>query len=168
MLKFDQFLDESYLDSNHAPLYHKTDTFALESIIDSDTLNMGIYDNPYGNKEIKMISLTRNKKLDMSNYRMTLNTIISLDKNLLKNSYEIIPYDFFIHSHKEIFPKWDINRKENFEYEEIVLVNITDLHKYLLEIEIIGDFVQINTIYNKLQDYKNKFNIKIKINNELL
>lgn len=168
MIGYDKFIDESYLKSNYAPIYHITDILVLERIIDTNTLKIGLYDNPFGSKQIKMVSLTRNKNLDMSGYRDGLDVILTLDSNILRNNYKIIPYDFFINSHKELFPKWNPKRKSQIEFEEIILNPITDIFKYLLEIDIYSPLISVGKIYNKLENYNKKYNIKINLNDELL
>lgn len=169
MKKFDDFIDESYLESNHAPLYHFTDLFILDRIIDEDTLKLGNYYNKFDDRQIKMISLTRNKDLNTLTHRQLLNVKLVLDKDKLLTKYNIITYDFFIHNNHETFPKSNLNRKSPVEFEEIILNPIEHLHKYLIEIDIFGDVnYSVGKMYKSLGDYNRKFNIKININdNEL-
>lgn len=65
---FSIFIDESYLDSNYAPLYHHTTTYAFFSIINDNELKKTEIENSYKGKKIKMVSLTRKKDLDLEHY----------------------------------------------------------------------------------------------------
>lgn len=57
-----------------------------------------------------------------------------MDTNLLNKKYKIIPYDFFIHSKKEVRPKSDNSRKEPFEFEEIILKDIDNIMDYIISV----------------------------------
>jgi hypothetical protein len=43
---FSGFIDESYLDSNHGPLYHYTTTYQFVEILESNTLKVSQFENP--------------------------------------------------------------------------------------------------------------------------
>lgn len=131
---FSIFIDESYLDSNYAPLYHHTTTYAFFSIINDNELKKTEIENSYKGKKIKMVSLTRKKDLDLEHYKPFLDVVIELDTNLLNKKYKIIPYDFFIHSKKEVRPKSDNSRKEPFEFEEIILKDIDNIMDYIISV----------------------------------
>lgn len=75
---------------------------------------------------MKIVSLTRNKKIDFSYYKPYLDVIIELDKNKLLKKYKIIPYDYFIQSGKDDKTKSNPNRNF-FESEEIILYDIVDI-----------------------------------------
>jgi len=67
--EFSEFIDESYLDSNHGPLYHYTTTYQeiiLTDIIDIDKYilsvnfrNNSIFDNPVA----KILPILKNKNI---------------------------------------------------------------------------------------------------------
>ena len=101
MKDFEEFVDESCLKSNFAPLYHFTDITTLKDILKDDILKIGYYDNPYFGDNIKFISLTRNKDFEL---HRKYNVRLDLDQDFLKNDYSIVPYDFFIQSKSEIYP----------------------------------------------------------------
>lgn len=44
---FDYFIEESYLESNYAPLYHFTDYWSLESILEDNEIKVGWIENPF-------------------------------------------------------------------------------------------------------------------------
>lgn len=131
---FSIFLDESYLDSNYAPLYHHTTTYYFFDIINDDKLKKTEVEHPFNKEKIKMVSLTRKKDLDLSYFKFFLDIVIELDTNLLKRNYRIIPYDFFIHSNREENSKSNIKRREPFEFEEIVLKDIENLMQYIISV----------------------------------
>ncbi len=117
IIKFIKFL-EKYLTSNNAPLYHFTSTFPFNEIIREDKIKVGYYENSYYDKKLYVVSLTRDK--NFTNYRKS-NIRFELDKNKLKNNYKIIPYDYFIHSKIEKYPKSNLKRVKEIEFEEIIL-----------------------------------------------
>ena len=133
-MKYIKSFDESYLESNYAPLYHYTDVYSFKNIINTNILKTGLYDNIFKDKKIKMISLARNKDIDFSYYRDFMDIIIELDKSKLVKNYKIIPYDFFIHTHKETKTKDNHLRKSPFEFEEIILTDIEDIIKYTISV----------------------------------
>ena len=148
MKDFSKFIDESYLDSNYAPLYHNTTTYAFTDIIIDNKLKKTEFENSYNGKKIKMVSLTRKKDLDL---------------NLLSRKYKIIPYDFFIHSEKEFQAKSDILRKEPFEFEEIILNDIDNIMYYIISVNFLGTSILDREIAKILPLLKN--NNKIIYNN---
>jgi hypothetical protein len=138
-LKFLKFV-ESYLKSNDAPLYHFTSSFVLNEILLSNKITVGYYKNPYLKDFFYFVSLTRTKNFE--NYR-TANLSIELNKDKLKNNYKIVPYDYFIHSKMEKYPKSNINRIKEYEFEEIILNDIENLNKYISAI-----FSDLNNYFN--------------------
>jgi len=154
-------MDESYLDSNFAPLHHFTTVYTLAEIFSANTLNVGYYQNPYKDKKDYFVSLTRNKNLDLK--QRECNVRIDLDRNKLKNYYNIIPYDYFIHDKQEIYPKSNIKRIKEFEFEEIILNNITNLNKYILNIDLTKDMYDIYVRRRDILDYLNKYNISLSV-----
>lgn len=158
--KFDIFNNESYLESNYAPLYHNTSTYSFYYIIKDNILKRSYHDNPFNNNKIKMISLSRNKNLDISYYNSLLDVVIELDTNLLNKKYKIIPYDYFIHSNKEDKPKSNINRKQPFEFEEIILNDINNIIFYIISVNFKNYSIFNDRISELLPFLKNK-NIKI-------
>jgi hypothetical protein len=147
---FSGFIDESYLDSNHAPLYHFTSVWCLNSILKLNTLSLGYYDHKIGNKIIKIVSLTRDKSFDIKNKDFELK--ICLDKDKLVNNYKTNPYDFF--NSKGDNKKWE-ERNNPFEFEEVINCDIKNLNRYILYI----DFFDIDSIYTYLSDIKTYINI---------
>jgi hypothetical protein len=91
-----KYIEESYLDSNFAPLYHKTTTYDFYKII---------------------------------------------NENILRTTNKIIPYDFFIHTGKEKFPKSNTLRKEPFENEEIILSNINNILNFIISVDFKNDSI---------------------------
>ena len=154
IFNFNEFLLEGkFLNS----LYHFTDSYALEMILDSNSLELGIYNGLFKNKLIKFISLTRFKNLKDPMRDSPIR--IELDLFKLKYNYKIIPYDFFIHAKQEDKPKSDIRRVKKFEYEEIVLKKIVSLNRYLVSITF-DDYRDYLERRNQIKDYINKFNLK--------
>ena len=157
---FNNFIDESYLESNNAPLYHYTTTYQFIEILESNILKMSTFDNPVNGNKIKIVSLTRNKNIDLSYYKPYLDVIIELDKNKLLKKYKILPYDYFIQSGREDKPKSNINRKEPFEFEELVLNDVKNIDKYILSVNFRNDSIFDKPVGKILDILKSK-NIKI-------
>lgn len=138
--KYDNFIDESYLSSNFAPIYHFTNHWSLESILEDNKLNTGWVENPFFKEVAKIISFTRNKNLDISYYKDDLDIIICLDKNkLLLDGYVFYPYDFFIQSGREIYSKSNIKRRNPYEFEEATKSNIENIYKYIIYVDFLYD-----------------------------
>jgi hypothetical protein len=136
MYNFNEFIDESYLDSSKAPLYHYTNIYSLYKILNDDKLNIGFFENPFLDKNIKFISLSRSPNLDLSYYKMDLDVVIELDNNKLRD------------------------RKEPFEFEEIILKDIEGIKSYILSINFIDDSILLPIFINILPILKEN---KIKI-----
>lgn len=158
MFNFDEFLIDSYLDSNNAPLYHFTDAWTLiNMILEDNSLKIGNFKHPTEMGDKNILSLTRDINFKLKHRDSEV--MICLDKNKLINKYKIVPYDFYIHTKKDSHKKWEIDRKR-FENEEIIYTEIKDLNKYILYIK----FIDIN-IYNEykkqLSKFIDKYNIKI-------
>lgn len=154
--KFDKFsIDESYLESNHAPIYHLTNNFNLEFILDENELKLGWVENPFFNKKIKIVSFTRNKNLDLSHYKESINVILSIDKNkLIIDGYKLYPYDFFVNIGKENLPKSNGNRKYPYEFEEASIKSISNLDNYLISVDFLyesfyNSYRSVNILKNK-------------------
>ena len=147
---------ESYLNSNFAPLYHLTTIYGLIEIINSNILKMSEFDNIYQGKNIKMISFTRNKNINLDYYKPFLDIIIELDTNKLKKKYKIFKYDFFIHCKKEDKPKSNIDRKEPFEFEESILSDIDNILDYIISIDFSNDSLLDRSIAVLIPILKNK------------
>lgn len=157
---FSVFIDESYLDSNHAPLYHYTTTYQFIEILESNILKTSPFYSQVGGEKIKIVSLTRNKNLDLSYYKPYLNVIIELDKNKLMKNYKIYPYDYFIHSGKEDKTKSDINRNNPFEFEEMTISDIFHIDKYILSVNFRMESILEPPVGKILKILKSK-NIKV-------
>lgn len=160
MFNFYEFIEESYLDSSKAPLYHYTNIYSLFKILNDDKLSVGFFENPFLDKSIKFVSLSRNPNLDLSHYKMDLDVVIELDVNKLKNSYKVIPYDFFIRSGKTKYTKSDLRRKEPFEFEEIILKDIENVTSYILSVNFKDDIILLPIFTNIFKILKKN---KIKI-----
>lgn len=156
------FIDESYLDSNYAPLYHYTTTYGFIDIINDNKLKKTEFENSFNGEKIRMVSLTRNKELDLEHYKPFLYVVIELDTNLLNKKYKIIPYDFFIHSKKEIRTKSDASRKEPFEFEEIILRDINNIMDYIISVNFKGTSILDRQVASIIPILRSK---KIKIYN---
>jgi len=160
MIKFTDLVEESYLDSNNAPLYHYTNIIQFIDIFEKNILNRGDFENPINKENLKIVSLTRNPKLDMSYYKFDLDVVLELNKDLLMKNYKIIPYDYFINKGVEDNPKSSLKRKEPFEFEEIILSDVSNLDRYLISINFINNSIFYKDILNILPKIKDK-NIKI-------
>jgi hypothetical protein len=132
---YTDFIEESYLNSNFAPLYHRTTSYQIFDIINTNVLKMTNFNNPFKDEKIKMVSLTRNKYLNLEYYKPFLDVNIELDRNKLMKIYKIIPYDFFIHSKIEDKPKSNTKRESPFEFEEIILKDINNIMDYIISID---------------------------------
>lgn len=160
MLNYKNF-NESYLKSNFGPLYHFTDVFSLKEILNTNSLNIGLYDNMVFGEIRKTISLTRDKnfKFDFRNTSVRL----SLDKNKLLNNYKILPFDYFIQSRKEDKSKSNIDRKLPYESEEIIKRKISNLNEYLIDINFLKKVSDIFSVKTEILNYSNKYNVDIRL-----
>ena len=164
ILDFTDFVEESYLDSNHAPLYHFTTIWHLKDILETNKLSVGYYDHLVNGEKTKIVSLTRDKNFNI-NYK-EFEVKICLDKQKLISNFKINPYDFFSVSKGDL-KKWDLNRINPFENEEVINYDIKNINKYILYI----DFFNIDYIYPYLRDIKfyiNKYNIECRINEKVI
>ena len=140
MLNFKDFIEESYLESNFAPIYHFTNSYYLLTILRENILKVGWFDNPFFGKKIKIISFTRNNKLNIGNYKIDLNVILCFDKNkMLLDGYRLYSYNYFIQSGNEYYPKSNVLRSNPFEFEEATNVNITNIDKYIMYVDFLGE-----------------------------
>jgi hypothetical protein len=156
---FSIFIEESYLESNIAPIYHLTTYWSLESILEDNVLKTGWIDNPIFNKKMKIISFTRESKLNISHYKNDLDIVICIDKNkLISDGYKILPYDFFINNKDELYPKSDIRRSKPFEFEEVSLKDIINFDKYIISVDFLKK--SLYRSYKSVNILKSK-NIKI-------
>lgn len=163
--KFDD-IDESYLDSNFAPLYHHTTTHSFYNIMSENILKTSEIEHPFKSKKVKMVSLTRNSNLDISYFKAFLDVVIELDRNKLNKKYKIIPYDFFIHTKKEILPKSNIKREKEYEFEEIIPTDIKNISEYIISINFKDDSIMDRQVASILPTLKDK-NIIIYNNGKL-
>ena len=160
-MKYLKSLEESYLLSNRAPLYHLTDIITLYDILIDNTLKRTEFDNISKDKVINMVSLTRNPDLNLSYYKEFLDVVIEFDIDKLNSKYKIIPYDFFINNKKEIHAKSSIMRKSPFEFEEIILNDIDNIIVYIISLNFKDDSIY-NPIFNQILKVIENKNIKIK------
>jgi hypothetical protein len=161
IFKFLNFIYEGYGRQN---LYHLTSLYPLQNILDNDEIEVGYYENPYNDETKKFISFTRNKFLNLEQRKF--NVILELDTEILKTKYKIIPYDFYVHSKQETKQKWYPKRLKSFEFEEIILDDITELHRYLISINFLGEEEDIYKYWNSLYNYYKKYKPTIKLKNK--
>lgn len=168
--KYDDFIiDESFLKSGRAPLYHFTYSYYLNTILNENRLKIGDIDNPIKNEYYKIISFTRDKNMISPEHRKDMNVRLEFDTEKLRNDYRLIPYDFYIHQKSETNPKSSILRIKNVEFEEVCLRNIDNLNKYLTKIEFIVEndseyYLSIVNLKNYLLKYSK---IEIYYNGEI-
>ena len=134
---------ESYLESNFAPLYHYTAPFEFIEIIKTNTLNVGFYDNIFNKKKIKILSLSRSKKLNFDYYKPFKDVIIELKTHKLRENYKIYKYDFFIHRGIEIYTKSIPTRIQPFEFEEIILTDVHNIIDYISSITFKNNSIKL-------------------------
>jgi hypothetical protein len=127
--------NESYLDSNFAPLYHFTDEYSFHNIVNENTLRVSRNDNILDGKVINIVSLTRDDRLNLEHYKMFTDVMIKLDRDKLNKKYKIVKYDFFVHSKKEDKPKSNPDRKEPFEFEEFIERDIENVLDYIISVD---------------------------------
>src|ERR1035437_5638079 len=159
---FLNFIDESYLDSNHAPLYHYTSVWSLKDILKLNELSLGHYDHRIAGKTTKILSLTRDKLFNIKDREFEVK--ICLDKDKLVSNYKMRPYDFFNFKDKK---KWEVDRINPYEFEEITDCNIKYLDRYILYI----DFFDIDFIYPYLSEIKLdiiKYNIECRVKEKVI
>ena len=154
------FINDSYLDTNFAPLYHRTTTYGFIDIIQSNTLKITEYDNIYQDDTVKMVSFTSDKKLNLDYYKSFLDVVIEINRDKLKENYKIIKYDFFIHSKKEDKPKSNIHRIEPFEFEEIVIKDISNIDRYIISVNFENNSIMDRNVASLIPLLREK-NIKI-------
>ena len=168
-------------------LYHWISNKKVDDIVEEDTL-FGNFIHVVKGEKIKGNSFSRNKnlKINYSTIRLTVN------KDMLKNNYKIIPLDAEI-IHRKIDPS-DKYRYEKFrdrnpkktnvfgdqptpknfdEYrfdEEFVVGNISNISRYITQIDFFkpkwySDEVDDNKVM-KLLEYCKLHNIKTQIHNQ--
>lgn len=137
---FNKF-DESYLESNFAPLYHYTTTWGFYDIITSNTLKRSKIKHPFFGDDIEIVSLTRNKNLNFDYFKFFIDVVIEFDATRLKSKYKIQPYDFFIHTNKEKYPKSNLGRENPFEFEETITSDIENVIEYIVSIDFRGESI---------------------------
>lgn len=160
ILKWFDYIIDSYLETNNAPLYHRTTTYGFLEIIKSNTLKMTEFDNIYQDSIIHMVSFTRNKNLNLDYYKPFLDVVIEIDREKLKDNYKIIKYDFFIHNKMEDKPKSNINRIEPFEFEEIVIKDISNIDRYIISVNFENNSLMDKQVASLIPILREK-NIKI-------
>jgi len=52
MFNFNDFIEESYLDSSKAPLYHYTNIYTFYKILNDNKLDISFFENPFLGKNI--------------------------------------------------------------------------------------------------------------------
>lgn len=120
---FEQFIEESYLKGGRAPLYHSTRIFFAATILEEDQLR-----HPkrsfQGIASPKRISFTRDKNFVFEENPVTF----VVDQEKLSVKHKIEPFDFF----GQFEP--GTRRSKGGEFEESVVGDIKELHKYLIAI----------------------------------
>lgn len=117
MIKLTDLLNEA---KQVGPLYHFTDLYGLEGILNSNTLKVGDDSSFETGGNIGNVSLTRDKEMWIFQYR------IELDGNKLSNNYKITPF------------AWD---QERGEAEEYINRDIKNIKNYITGISLCIDRV---------------------------
>ena len=110
VLNFHDFINESYLEESHAPLYHTTSVYNAYEIIKDNALN------PF----IEIISFSRNKDFIYDNGSITF----ICNQSKLKNNFKIVPFRY-----------GQGTNLEN-EFEEQIEKPIFKLNNYLISIRL--------------------------------
>ena len=140
MSNFQDFLEESYLESNFGPIYHFTNSYYLYSILSENILKTGWFENPFFGKNLKIVSFSREKNMNIDEYKADLDIIICINKNkMIIDGYKLYPYDYFIQSGKEKYSKSNILRTKPFEFEEASKIDISNIDKYIMFIDFLKD-----------------------------
>jgi hypothetical protein len=103
-------------------IYHFTTKYNLRKILSQDRLKVSKTWIP------SAISLTRDKNLHKRSVYLrhhNTNAVIILDKDKLKCRYKLIPFDFFGKGKDRLMFK---------EAEEVILKDILNIKKYIIEI----------------------------------
>jgi hypothetical protein len=114
-------------------LYHYTENWLLQQIIESNTL-------------LAPVSFTRRQSnwvRDFTNGE----SIIVIDGDKLSNNYKIRPYQDispFLDNYDDEFPSFKGGKNE--EYEERVDKNITNLNKYIIKIILLKQDLEIENL----------------------
>ena len=180
ILKFEEFLKESYLDSGKQPIYHFTQNSNLLEILKTDELKTSEASIIIKKYPKNSISFTRSINFHFHNSSIRL--VVDADK--LSRKYLIYPVDEIGYSkndvkyfkYKKFIPNnlrftkqniydYDENGLEH-EFEERVFKNITDFGKYLIAIQFIS-LSDIKNNENILEKYLEKYpNIRIELIDE--
>ncbi len=120
------------------PLYHFTNFNGLKGILSSNTLKVGDDSSFDSGGNVGNVSLTRNKNMWISNYR------IELDGNKLSNNYKITPYAY------------DYDRTETEEY---INRDIKNIKNYITGISVCTD--KVNERVKLVKDLYPDLKIKI-------
>ena len=158
---------------DRANYYHFTKLETLPLILKSDTLKGSKIEG-----DIDMgVSLTRNPSLNFNLCRITLD-----GNKLKKHGYVLKYFDFFkddveeleqAHKrHKKRHPEFDKNKellyfesihdKRRVESEEVLIGDLTDLHEYVLAIDIAKNKADLSanmSIFEDIEDYKNEYGL---------
>lgn len=159
--RFESFINESYLGGSRAPLYHTSPITNSYNIIEEDRLKSPTFHLKGVLMRKHLISFTRNKDFIYSDGPITF--VIDADK--LGNKFKIYPMDYFVKTVGSHMKPKSFREADDFEYEEAVEANeITDLHKYLLEIRINDSFFMFYKTYprNTREEYRESYEDLVK------
>jgi hypothetical protein len=159
-------LFEKFLDSHYAPLYHAKnkklalDIFKNDIIIGNiaggegkklDFRNGKHYTtNKYGKNNIVGVSLTRDKNLRFNPQTEAVSDLqFTFDTQKLRNKFRLIPFDYYGYDLKNVHDKVmkDENgipmshRDKKKEWEELLVGDLTNVHKYVTNIEFNSDTI---------------------------
>jgi hypothetical protein len=126
MIKLTDLLNEA---KQVGPLYHFTEFNGLKGILSSNTLKVGDDSTFDSGGNVGNVSLTRDKNMWISDYR------IELDGNKLSDNYKITPYAF------------DYDRGEAEEY---INRDIKNIKNYITGITVYSD--KVNEKIKQIQD----------------
>lgn len=119
--RFDQYINESYLESSRAPLSHSTSIWSALDIINSNRLEPSTAKNS--------ISFSRSPSYTFFDHPVSF----VFDAEKLGTKYKITPFDFMQHSART---KANPSRSGSFEYEETINKPVDNLDKYITEIRL--------------------------------
>jgi hypothetical protein len=122
ILKFEQWLSESYLAGGRGPLYHSTRFEKLLGILNTNAL--------VANPDDNTISCSRSLDFVFLNHPI----IIVLDTEKIRSNHSIHSFDWMSSSIKGYRPKGDPARTLEYENEDRIDGTIQPLDKYIIEI----------------------------------
>jgi hypothetical protein len=179
--KFEDFINEAYLEGGRQPLYHYTFLTRLSLIIESDTLKMG---NPARPKGSKATCVTRSPYFSHDGVNLETRIVLDYDK-MRKDGYKSHPFDEvgtvtktskdlnLIKSHFPSIKKGKRNVHHvldlpkigtglEVEFEERIYQDIKNIGKYIISIDFSDEsnIVRVGGLNKYLEKYPH---IKVKV-----